>query len=406
MISYNLNSNKSINKSSDKKQIISSLNKLKDNINESRSQLDSLFTTKYFNKFWNNCDIFKYEKSVIAKLANNYNISNAWIKCYEMLNHFDLISKNKELSLFDNAAFPGSFILSVHHFTSTNNINLKWYGSSLIESNSQTSTELGDSYNLYRNYPDNWLMTDKNNGDILNYNNQLDFYNRLHNKIDLYTSDLGFDASSDYNNQELIQCYGNIGQILTGLLVLKKGGNFITKQFTYFEPITISLMYITSLYFEEFYICKPFSSREANSETYLVGKNFKGSDINDDNIQSLMEMIKKFDNVSKIEGYIYKIQPLISLEHIPSSFLNIILESSNEIYNNQINKINGDIKAVELFRKINVNNNFEIANNPEIQKYHDKYKDKLLNCYKENPIYPILSKNRLKMKNTFNQNLF
>jgi hypothetical protein len=68
-------------------------------------------------------------------------------------------------------------------------------------------------------------MHDNNNGDVLVEANQVDFCKQLGGKVDLYTSDLGFDVSSDYNNQELIQLPANIGQILTGLLTLKKGGS-------------------------------------------------------------------------------------------------------------------------------------------------------------------------------------
>ena len=55
----------------------------------------------------------------------------------------------------------------------------------------------------------------------------------------------------------------------------------MTKQYMTFEMTTISIMYSLSQMFDEFYLCKPYTSREANSETFLVGKGFKGGyDIN------------------------------------------------------------------------------------------------------------------------------
>ena len=462
MIKFNLNQREQDKQDNKLDKILEQINIIKENTNKARSQLDNLFKTRGFSKYWLNCDVFKYEKKIITYLTNNYYISNAWIKCYEMLGHFDLINFDEDFILFDNAAFPGSFILSVHHYYHTRPRTaaadtartartaaadtartatrpFKWYASSLLGSNFQTNTELEDKYKLYEKYKNNWMMNESNNGDVLVYENQIDFYNRLHNKINLYTSDLGFDSSSDYNNQELLQSYGNVGQILTGLLVLKKGGNFITKQFTFFEPITISIMYIASLYFDEFYICKPYSSREANSETYLIGKGFKGSNIEDKYIQLILNMLKNKtradtranerdnerdneradmradtrDNERDDISYIHKIPPLINLEEIPIQFYNILLNAADKIYNNQINKINNDIQAIRLFKNSEItkkpindyftgggrnhrtsnNNNsqFNILYNKEIKKYHDKYEPNIINWYKENPIRPLLS---------------
>jgi hypothetical protein len=464
MIKFNLNQKEQDNKQdnkllSDYDKPLEQINIIKENTNKARSQLDNLFKTRGFSKYWLNCDVFKYEKKIITYLAtNNYYVSNAWVKCYEMLGHFDLINFDEDFTLFDNAAFPGSFILSVHHYYHTRprtaartavtrtaitaatrtagtaaaaDRPFKWYASSLLGPNFQTNTELEDEYKLYKKYKNNWMMNESNNGDVLVYENQIDFYNRLHNKINLYTSDLGFDSSSDYNNQELLQSYGNVGQILTGLLVLKKGGNFITKQFTFFEPITISIMYIASLYFDEFYICKPYSSREANSETYLIGKGFKGSNIEDKYIQLILNMLKNKtqadmqadtrdnekddtqDDTRDDISYIHKIPPLINLEEIPIQFYNILLTAADKIYNNQINKINNDIQAIRLFKNSEItkkpindyftgggrnhrtsnNNNsqFNILYNKEIKKYHDKYEPNIINWYKENPIRPLLS---------------
>ena len=60
----------------------------------------------------------------------------------------------------------------------------------------------------------------------------------------------------------MIQAPANIGQILSGLLTLKKGGCFITKQYSTFEPITVSIMYAAVSFFDEFYICKPYSKED------------------------------------------------------------------------------------------------------------------------------------------------
>ena len=274
---------------------IEELDKIKDDLNITKSKLDDEFQNSKFGIYWREFDPFKNEKNIIAKLGNTYNVSNAWVKCYEMINYFNMIpEKTNSFIHFDNAAFPGSFIVSTYHLINTQSSwknKYIWYASSLHDIN-KTRGALEDKYQLYQNYPNNWLMTKTNDGDVLSKDNQLDFMERLNHSVDLYTSDLGFSSAEDYNNQELIQAPANIGQILSGLLTLKKGGSFITKQYTIFEPITISVIYATSIFFDEFYICKPYSSREANSELYLIGKGFKGNiDIGHPYINAMFDRI-------------------------------------------------------------------------------------------------------------------
>ena len=91
----------------------------------------------------------------------------------------------------------------------------------------------------------------------------------------LYTSDVGIDVTGDYAGQEENTSAINYGQIISGLLALAPGGNFVTKQYTFFTPFSRSLIALVASFFEETYITKPATSRPGNSEVYLVGKGFK-----------------------------------------------------------------------------------------------------------------------------------
>jgi hypothetical protein len=340
---------------------IGALIKIRDELNASKSKLDALFSKEEFQAVWNGCDPFKIEKKRFAQIANAQHVSNAWLKCYEMICYYKLIptAERKDPFLhFDNAAFPGSFILAAHHFAVTRTASLsetnlvqdvtklvryEWRGSSLIEQNELNAAPISDKYGLYRNYKDNWLMSAQNNGDVLLRANQEDFMARLAHGADLYTSDLGFDVSSDFNNQELIQCPANIGQIISGLLTLREGGNFITKQYSIFEPITISIMYAAAHFFEKFYLCKPATSRAANSETYLVGIGFKmpkdyvGDDIIDH--PYIAAMFNRIETKSVV--------PLFLPEDYPKGFLKGIRDVAQELASSQIEKIEADIKRYE-----------------------------------------------------------
>lgn len=380
---------------------IAKLDEIKNKLSSVKSQLDKAYLQKSFGGYWREFDPFKDERKVIADLGMTYNISNAWIKCYEILLFFKLLPEtltNKDFMHFDNASFPGSFIASTHHLVRTMyswGNKYQWRASSLIEANKQTTTQLEDKYGLYKEYPSRYLMNDHNNGDVLNENNQKDFHKQIGDKVDLYTSDLGFDVSSDYNNQEMIQAPANIGQILSGLLTLRKGGCFITKQYTIFEPILVSVMYATSLFFDEFYVCKPYSSREANSETYLVGKGFKGGVAFDHPYIAAM-----FDRIS--ERVPINI-PLFDEKDYPIEYIDILLDASKQIFGSQMDKINHDLERASKCIANNYHGNFSY--NPIVISFKKEEEEKLSSWYFYNPIYPMEESKKLIMRDSLGQRM-
>ena len=421
-----------------KKYRFKQLDELKKQLDESKSKLDDEYKKYKFSVFWANCDPFKYEKQTVAMIGCTLNVSNAWVKCFELVRSFELVENikiNKDFLHFDNAAFPGSFIVATHHLIDTLfkdfAYKYQWRGSCLLNANEQNTNPLEDKYKLYANYKNNWLMSENNNGDVLNEDNQLDFYKQLHGKVDLYTSDLGFDVSADYNNQEKIQHQANIGQILSGLLTLKKGGCFITKQYTTMEPTTIAIMYAAASFFDEFYLCKPFTSRMANSETYLIGKGFKydadtietciltaNPDAPTDpdtsktskTTSSKATKTKKRDSINKhsndnndiinhpyIKAMFDKITgrkhidiPIFDANQYPDKFIKKIIEATEELTELQISKL--DLDIIRCNKCINGRFNGKPRDDPIINEFYDSVESKIAEWYKLNPILPITNK--------------
>ena len=58
------------------------------------------------------------------------------------------------------------------------------------------------------------------------------------------------------------------------LTMQKKGGTFILKIFDCFMQHTIDILCILSSFYNKVYITKPHTSRYANSEKYIVCKDF------------------------------------------------------------------------------------------------------------------------------------
>eukprot|EP00039_Didymoeca_costata_P007461 m.100277 g.100277 ORF g.100277 m.100277 type:complete len:768 (+) comp13696_c0_seq5:319-2622(+) len=93
--------------------------------------------------------------------------------------------------------------------------------------------------------------------------------------LDFVSGDGGMDFTQDYNHQEITNQQLLLCQFLCGLLLLRKGGHFVCKTFELFTDFSAGLCYIMYLLFEQISIIKTPTSRQANSERYLVGKNYK-----------------------------------------------------------------------------------------------------------------------------------
>ena len=285
----------------------------------------------------------KYEPSYhIAKRLKVYIpiVTNAGSKIYELMHCFHKYIFHKDMKTivhFDNASMPGIFPYTVNYYVQAfaPTVKYDWYASSLIESNELDKSPLRDDYSLWKNYPNRWLMDEKHNGDVMDPDVQAYFKKRLGGKVDLYTSDIGFDVSRDYNAQETLQSPANLGQILSGLVTLKKGGVMMTKQFTYMHCFTISLMGLITRLFDKVYITKPTTSKPDNSETYLVGVGYKG--FNATVIDALTKHLADANVI--IDDKIVPMKPLIQKGCISNAFIKALTESNIHFTNSTVAKI-------------------------------------------------------------------
>ena len=215
-----------------------------------------------------------YSSKEVQKLVHiNGSITNAWMKCWEMIQTFHLIPDNHtdKFTIFCNAEFPGAFILALNHYIKTKTLvkKFEWYANSLWPTNKEI---LKDSFELYKKYKNRWLMTPENGGSVTDPKMIQIIKERLYDKVDLYTSDIGIGAEENEEEQEAPL---NLGQVICGLNTLKNGGTMVCKMFLFFKPFNMSLLRVLSTVFKDFYITKPLASRGGNSEIYIVGKGYE-----------------------------------------------------------------------------------------------------------------------------------
>lgn len=146
-------------------------------------------------------------------------------------------------------------------------------------------------------------------------------------------ADGGFSVEGQENIQEILSKQLYLAQCLVALTIVRTKGHFVVKLFDLFTPFSVSLVYLMYKSFSQICICKPNTSRPANSERYLVCKWKKPYT---DNIQKHLFAVNK-------ELWLNKDAELDVLEMAPMNimqndreFFDYIYNSNNLIGKNQI----------------------------------------------------------------------
>ena len=112
-------------------------------------------------------------------------------------------------------------------------------------------------------------------GNLISLENFLYCADKYKNKMDIVTADGGFDFSVDFNRQESMATQLVLCEVFYALAIQKPGGTFILKIFDVFHKATVDILYILSYYYNNVSIMKPYTSRIANSEKYVICQGFK-----------------------------------------------------------------------------------------------------------------------------------
>ena len=299
------------------------------------------------------------DSSITTELIPNspkLKITNAFMKMYEFLlfinQHHPNLFNTSTLRLYDIAGAPGMFTIATNHFINQHhpNVKLDWFASSL-----EGGTALTDQYKLYSSNPTRYKPCD-----VLNQTDINNIVNEHKIKFDLVVGDIGIYHDNDWEHlQEEIQTNIQWGQMTMCVNMCKQGGIAFLKMYSLVSYESVDLLKTFSEYFDNVYICKPYTSRLLNDESYIIGigRNSKNGveliknkrkelkiDKNDINI----DLIRSFEEARLNTKY----EMLMLVKYI---FKDDVKCSSKLLFENELFvKYKDEMhELVELFKKMN-----------------------------------------------------
>jgi len=297
-------------------------------------------------------------------------LSRSYFKMHEILHIFNLHVDPEPIKSFHLAEGPGGFIESLLHIRK--NSKDTYYGMTIIDENENDYNipSWKKSRTFLKNNPNVKIEYGATqNGDLLNIDNFSHCYDKYKGSMNIITGDGGFDFSENFNNQENQIVKLLFGQICYALIMQKKGGSFVLKIFDCFLQHSIDLLYLLTAFYSKVYIVKPHTSRYANSEKYIVCKNFNFTD----NVYDLLyepfkstlnnnKNIKRFLDIDISSYFLNKFQEYNAifgqqqLENIAQTlYLIYDQDSKNDKIINYVK--NNIIKCIQWCNKYNVETN-------------------------------------------------
>lgn len=287
-------------------------------------------------------------------------VTQAWCKFHEVISKYPLIPKeniygnNNVFNSLHLCEAPGAFITCLNHWLKTNLPTVYWDWLAMTfnpyyEGNSYNKMISDDRFIMYTLH--NWFFGSDNTGDLMSLENldALIEKARKKGKISLITADGSVSCMNNPGEQEGIVASLHFCEVIAAINILQQGGNFLLKIFTIFEHQSICLIYFISCIFKKIHFYKPVTSKEGNSEVYMICLDYKGIDFVSPYLSLCREQYGK--NVSTA---------MFRKNDIPESFIEQIVVCAQIFKTHQCEVIESNIAA------------YNPANHNSILNYNEK----------------------------------
>ena len=311
-----------------------------------KNKIDELDDTKLWDrakKFSNDYELIHLPNKRNKKdsIALYEPLSRSYFKMLEMMIDYQLISEPEKINVCCLAEGPGGFMECINNYRETKD---RIVGITLKSTNREIPGWKKSKNFLKNNQHINITYGKDETGDLYKLENIQYLKYMFNDKCMLVTADGGFDFSTDFNNQESMSYRIIFCEIVSALYLQKLGGHFVCKIFDIHTDLTVKFLWILSTYYDEIIISKPYTSRPANSEKYVICKNFNG--IEAESMNQLFNLVKKWDTTKNKLDFI----------KVPSDFIIKINKYNELITNKQKDNIKLTLDIITNYESIEVTN--------------------------------------------------
>ncbi|XP_058803418.1 cap-specific mRNA (nucleoside-2'-O-)-methyltransferase 2 isoform X2 [Phymastichus coffea] len=297
-------------------------------------------------------------------------ICQAWCKFHEIVSKYPLVPKEV---IFDNnnvftslhlCEAPGAFITCLNNWLKTNLPSVFWNWLAMTfnpyyEGNSNNTMISDDRFIMHT--LQNWYFGSDNTGNLMSLENLDALIARAKSmeNIFLITADGSVNCSINPGEQEGIVASLHFCEVVAAINILQTGGNFLLKIFTIFEHQSICLIYLLSCIFKKIHFYKPVTSKEGNSEIYVICLNYKGIDFILPYLPILREQYGKSNSIA-----------MFKKNDLPKSFIEQIINCAQMFKNYQCEVIESNIAA---YHPNNLNSSLSIEDKKIAKLVSDKF---------------------------------
>ncbi len=270
-------------------------------------------------------------------------ISRSYFKLLEIIIDFNLIKDKEACNYAALAEGPGGFVECFIRYRKKmflgRNDTIQCM---TLKSDSNDIPNWNKAYDLFKHHNVKITYGADGTGNLYHPENILHFKKELGGKlVDLVTADGGFDYSTNFNQQEQMSSKLIFAEMVCALHVNKIGGHFVLKIFDIYTILTIKILYLLTIYYDEVIITKPYTSRPANSEKYVVCKGFRG--VSPEMLTGLLDILHEWNHLSR-----KKIVSDLSGITVPVKFIKALYTLNRRYAKIQISNILKTIVFIEM----------------------------------------------------------
>lgn len=344
------------------------LQAMKISLNKTKQQLSNK-DIELWHSHTNNTNPTQKISHAVRRRAQPEMVTQAWLKFYEIVNAYPIVPLDMETGVKDyflepkgqghqfpfdedrtqfNSVHlceaPGAFILALNHYLVLNRHTLKWQwlGNTLNPYYEGTPLDqcITEERFIYLTLK-NWSFGRDNTGDVTIWNNLCDIVDcaQYLGPIHLVTADGSFDCQATPAEQEKMTHCLHLCEAVAAMHVLAPGGSLVIKKFTFFENETLNLMYLLCCVFESVHVYKPGTSKQGNSEVYVIALNYHGKGKHGEHLKKLSEV------------YGPNLHPcsMFAQKDIPENFIHQIRNCAAKFKLYQVNTI---MRNISLFQEM------------------------------------------------------